>query len=441
MNRKILMGGICGMGMAPLAAFLKNSGENVSGFDDSPDLNMSEWLKHLGVKIGKLDDFKGKVFDECVISSALKRRIGELERLFPNLNIKLRGEKWSEICSSRRLAAVTGSHGKSSVSALLAHAILKTGKSGSGFLVGAIPLDFKPEKYSETGQILVSEIDESDGTIEKFSPEICTALNGDLDHVDTYPDKKSLEKMFSRLFSRTSKSIVIPSGDDLLVRAAKNSNAKVRIVDVSPDEDFDSINRKMAAATFEEIFEEKVSKSIFDDYGGLLRRQEILASGETFTAVADYAHHPRELRAFLKWLSEKYPDKAKFVLFQPHRYTRTKRFAEDFARELVEFSHRELSLGNPCEIRLTKVYAASEPFDQNSESDKISEAAEKLSPDTAYFPKNILQKNEIKNFASEALKSKNSVFAVVGAGDAYFDAKKFFAEARVSSGKFHAQKI
>ena len=117
------MGGICGMGMSPLAAFLAEQGCEIDGLDDAPNPELKKKLEAIGVKFRAPS---GR-YDEIVISTALARRKGEFEPFCAPENIMRRGECWAKICKTRKLTAVVGSHGKSTVSALMAHAITKLG--------------------------------------------------------------------------------------------------------------------------------------------------------------------------------------------------------------------------------------------------------------------------------------------------------------------------
>lgn len=405
--RKFYMMGVCGMGMAPLAAFLKDSGADVEGFDHSPNFDVKSALEKCGVEFAaphKLDADR-----TVVISTALKRKTGEIRETTGCCKILRRGECWAQVCADRKLTAVVGSHGKSTVSALISHAALKTGQD-FGYLVGAVPTDFPMHKYCEAGKVVVSEIDESDGTIENFSPTVTVALNADLDHTDTYADNSKLAEMFARLFARTKKIVLYPKSDKMLARIASESQTPSRAIETPAD--FNAANRAMAAAALEETFGIKPQMSVFDDYRGLLRRQEMLLCTPQCSVIADYAHHPNEVKSFLEWFGKKF-DGEKIVAFQPHRYTRTRRFAEDFARILGDFSER-------AQVYLLPVYAASEPFDTLGESTAIAEKSPriKLASGVEFF----------KIVADKLKKSdaKKMAVAIVGAGDFYFDAKKFF---------------
>ncbi|MBR4597926.1 MAG: hypothetical protein IKO42_05985, partial [Opitutales bacterium] len=239
--------------------------------------------------------------------------------------------------------------------------------------------------------------------------EIAVALNADLDHTDTYKDLPSVGEMFSRLFSRTKKYIVIPEGDEILKRAASGKKAETVFVKI-PKNDFISADKLMAQRALELAFERDFPPDVFDDFAGVGRRQEVLKDCEEFFAIADYAHHPREVAAFFEWLDKNSPEK-KLVFFQPHRYTRTKRFAADFQKI---FSARAQK-GD--KIFILPVYAASEPFDEAATEKIIAKQNLML----AKF-------SEMGNILRDFKKSAKTKFcaAFVGAGDVYFEAKKLF---------------
>ncbi len=404
---KICMGGICGMGMAPLAAFLADSGERVCGFDDAPNPEISRMLESRGIELRKKAEDFTEFYSELIISSALSGRARNLP--IPCGRLMRRGEKWAEICASRRLVAVIGSHGKSTVSALLAHAAHKL-NSDCGWLIGAIPRGMPMHKYCADGKTVFSEIDESDGTIENFSPEITVALNYDLDHTDTYANPEELEDMFARIFARTKKLVIYPSRDGALKKIAERFAPETLSVNVP--ENFIERNVAMAKSAFEASEQCSLQSGIFSDFKGLMRRQEIIADTPELFALADYAHHPSELKIFLEWFSASRAGR-KLVIFQPHRYTRTKKFAKQFA-EILSYHAAKGS-----KVLLLPVYAASENFDAEGTSQaivKLSSGVELVGLDEAE-----------KKLRDELSKGALSL-AVVGAGDYYFEAKKLISK-------------
>ena len=157
------------MGMAPLAMFLRDEGCEVSGFDDNPNPEVKRMLLKKGVKFceSKEPDFDT---DEFIITSALKYVEQNLKGA-PCKKFLRRGVALSEIAKERRLVGVCGSHGKTTTTSLISHAISALSLD-AGYITGAIPNGIPPQKFCEKNKILAAELDESDGTIENFSPEI-----------------------------------------------------------------------------------------------------------------------------------------------------------------------------------------------------------------------------------------------------------------------------
>ena len=415
MPKKIYMGGVCGMGMAPLALFAKSCGMDICGFDDHASKRVAALLEENGISVsGRFDADAAKSADAFVISSALKLRIGT--DIPEGLNPRRRGKFLAdEICRNRKLTAVVGSHGKSTVTAMLAHATRKLGAE-AGYIVGAIPTGFSPSKFCEEGKPIFAEIDESDGTIENFSPEVCLALNADLDHIDQYADSSELAKMFERLFRRTKRHIIILAGDKILLDAALKSGKPFTQVEASSD--FTETNARLAAEAFKRTLnlrkadEVYPNKKTFEDFSGVVRRQERLGNVGALEIYADYAHHPNEIKAFLSWFKERFPNR--IVVFQPHRYTRTKRFAGEFAKILSE---------QDCPVYVAPVYAASEPFDPDGTSERIVRLSDKILPLGSFEEFDSLALRLAEDTKRDGIKR---ALAIVGAGDLYFQAKKIF---------------
>jgi len=402
------MGGICGMGMAPLALFLKADGLSVRGFDDGADPRVKNMLELAGITVdAAYDPALESAADEYVISSALARRIPT----FRAQNILRRGVCLARACAKRRLVAVVGSHGKSSVTAMIAHCINKAERKNCGYLVGALPSRFSPAKYCRDGEVVVAEVDESDGTIENFEPEITVALNADLDHIDQYADSSKIEEMFLRLFARTRRKIILLEDDEILLRAAKASGKPFAVV--KKREEFISTNRAIALKAYAEAFGEEAPKNALEDFAGVRRRQEFLSAKSGALVVADYAHHPNEVSAFLKWFETHCAGGRITVVFQPHRYTRTRRFAAEFAYILSSLKNAETYLMN--------VYPASEPYDPLGSSEVVAALSEKISHLKSDTEFDALMRKKIADAA-------NSKIALVGAGDIYFKAKRILDE-------------
>ncbi len=386
------------MGMAPLALLLKSSDNEVFGFDNCPNAEVVSMLEKNGIRV--FSDFdKGVNADNFIISTAL------LSRDFAGREFKQRGQAFADFCSQRKLISVVGSHGKTSVSNMCAYLINKLGLGGIGYMLGAMPSgDYLPAKNCDLGSYILAEIDESDATIENFSPDICCALNFDLDHTNTYATKSDVIAMFDRLFTRTKSLILVPKSSKELCDIAQNHLGKVIFVDTD-DSDFDSFNKSMASRLMSVISKREIEIEALRDFTGTKRRQEVLLDNDDILAIGDYAHRPSEIEAFFKWLNKK-NSLRKVIFFQPHRYTRTKEFYLDFQKVLLEFA-------KGSKVYILPVYPASEPFDANATSELISKGTNL----------ELISFDELEDSIKKELSKDKLCLAFVGAGDIYFRAK------------------
>jgi UDP-N-acetylenolpyruvoylglucosamine reductase len=371
--------GLGGMGMAPLALYLAESGWRVAGCDDHWREPVRRWLDRRGIAAGACVELPAGV-SRVVYSSA----IGQAHPLLQaararGLGTLRRGEMLAEAVQGRRLIAVVGSHGKTTTTALLIHA-LRTAGHDVGYLLGALFSDPEtPPAHHADAPWVAAEIDESDGTIDSFAPEITVAVNFDWDHADRYQTEAELEATFLNLFRRTRQLVLIPqwcarlrrlaetSGTpfrtfgpegDFSVRAADDDGARLRlalngafvkrVVEVPLGGEFNATNAAAALAAVHTAFGE-VGENPFVGYRGVSRRQDVLLRRPGLTVYADYAHHPTEIAALLRSLRGRSSGRL-LAVFQPHRFSRTRQFAADFTRALSAADR----------VFMVPVYAASE---------------------------------------------------------------------------------
>ena len=202
--KRVLLLGAGGMGMAPLALYLKGSGLQVEAYDDRFREPLRSHLEEAGIKV--LSEPTPSKKPDCVIRSSAIPLNSKLVENWLDLEIPVyrRGEFLARFTSKRKILAVVGSHGKTSTVGILSWALEKVGFPIS-YLVGGLFVDnqLPPGQYIKNSW-LVLEIDESDGTIDFFSPTVTLALNCDWDHVDRYDSKDSMGETFRSLFSRTT---------------------------------------------------------------------------------------------------------------------------------------------------------------------------------------------------------------------------------------------
>ena len=302
---KFLCIGACGMGMAPLALYLRDLGHTVFLYDDYANPVVLPLLQ--GSNFYWLDSLRlPHDLETIVYSSAIAAthplRVSGSEQKIPQF---ARGVFLAKILESKRLIAVAGSHGKTTTTALLIHLFVQL-KFPVSFLLGALwqKENLLPAQCDPTSDWVVAEIDESDGSILAFEPEISIVLNLDWDHPAHYTSVELLESTFTEFFRRTKGVIFIPRGNRLLQSLAQTSSATILYFDPALEcSGISSVNCwNMGAALrcAEHVVDKDLSLALFDGFPGVKRRQECHLKREDLEVWGDYAHHPVEVEAFLK---------------------------------------------------------------------------------------------------------------------------------------------
>lgn len=311
--------GVGGMGMAPLARFLVDKGYAVFGWDDfateerKKQLSFVRWQK--AVSNG---------CDVCIYSSAvdednvLRKAASAVCPCMP------RGAFVAKLLKNERLCVVCGSHGKSTTTAYLIH-FFKLHNLPVNYLGGA---EFQGNayevgcgKYENVWTLL--ELDESDGTIEDFSPDVTVVLNTDWDHPRRYASAEAYRKVFENLAFRTKKCVI--SNESFPSLYAE----RLQIPSASTFCEFDAT---AAGVAFRYLTGQTATASDVAFFPGVKRRQEVLLQTSHLKVLSDYAHHPSELKELLRVLEK--GKTALVVAFEPHRASRLKCYFEDFIREL-----------------------------------------------------------------------------------------------------------
>jgi len=335
------------MGMAPLAIYLAEAGVEVTGWDDGLRPEVASLLEQHGVALcPDLPEQPGLVARSSAIGPAHPLYRCAIDR---GARVLRRGELLAEIVADCRLVAVVGSHGKTTTTGLLIHLLCQAGFD-FGYLLGGLfrGNHYPPARFAPQSDWVVAEIDESDGTVEGFSPEITVAVNFDWDHADRYRSEADLQAAFQRLFQRTTRRVIVPHGSELLARLV-DEEKRLRC---AVEQDFNQANTALAIAAAGQMGA-NLGPGDAVDFPGIQRRQDLLAQVNGVSLLADYAHHPTEISALLDHARRAYPGK-QIVVFQPHRYTRTRQFATAFATALCAADA----------VMLLPVYAASEtPLD------------------------------------------------------------------------------
>ncbi|HWA27642.1 MAG TPA: UDP-N-acetylmuramate dehydrogenase [Lacunisphaera sp.] len=435
--------GAGGMGMAPLGLYLAQIGFRVSGEDDGWNPAVRTLLERAGVVLippGMLPDDAQLVVHSSAVAAAHASRRRATARGLPQVR---RGEMLAEVVKGRKLIAITGSHGKTTTTAMLITA-LQRARLPCGWILGGLFNDdaLAPAQAGE-GDWIVAEVDESDGTIDRFSPEVTLVVNLDWDHADRYPRLADLESAFAALLARTKGAIFIsdacqqsarivacgglaapvqtfgrtgefachtiydkPSGQTL----GLGGRFVVKEAQVRTHGEFNAANATAALAVAQFVGA-AIAPDSLAAYAGVRRRQAVLHAS-SIRVYEDYAHHPTEIRALLGSL-RRAGGKRLVVIFQPHRYSRTAQFKAEFAA----------ALAGADSLFLMDVYAASEsPVAGGTTADiyaelKKSGAAEHVT----YLPGN--DAGLLRTL--EAALRPGDTLAFVGAGDIEQAARDF----------------
>ena len=440
--------GVGGMGLGPLAIYAAELGFSVSGADDAMTGPMRVWLERAQIRL-TAPDFLPEGVELVVISSAIPPAHPALAAAEQRgLPVVRRGELLAELARHRRLVAVCGSHGKTTTTAMLVAALRAAGLS-PGYVGGGLFADAAtPPAAVGASDLFVAEIDESDGTIGRFAPFLTVLVNLDWDHPDHYRTQADLEAAFAALLSRTAGPVLINATCELSARAAAGradvqtfgrggAYALVSSAPAGPARielalagrflpalpaatarafgDFNALNATAALAAAH-LLGADLRSDLLANYPGVRRRQAVLATGAAFTVIEDYAHHPSEIAALLTGLRLRLPAEGRLrVVFQPHRYSRTKQFRAGFAAAL--------SSGDA--LYLLDVYGAGEALIPGGTTVDLAETIRAASPG---LPLVHLAGEHAAVYARLAADLRpGDLVAVVGAGDLDVSARAWLA--------------
>ncbi|MEO8460517.1 MAG: UDP-N-acetylmuramate--L-alanine ligase [Dokdonella sp.] len=454
--------GIGGAGMSGIAEVLHNLGYTVSG-SDRADTATTRRLRELGVRIERGHAAENIVdVDALVVSSAINADNPELvaarERRIP---IVPRAEMLGELMRFRRGIAVAGTHGKTTTTSLVA-SVLAEGGFDPTFVIGGQLTAAGAHARLGTGEYLVAEADESDGSFLLLSPVIAIVTNIDADHLENYGgDYSAMTQAFSDFLHRLPfYGIAVLCSDDQqtaelardmprrIVTYGIESAADVRASDLRadgrrmhfklhlPDADdaiemslnlpgsHNVLNALAACAVGWQLgVDSDAMHEALAGFQGVGRRfdarGEIALDQGSAMLVDDYAHHPRELAAVFAAARGGWPGKRLVVAFQPHRYTRTRDLLDDFANVLAEADV----------LALTDVYPAGETPIAGADGRALARAVRargKVDPVLVPHPRDLRP-------ALTSLLRDGDLLLLCGAGDIGAAASEFAASGEMRS--------
>lgn len=362
--------GIGGIGMSALVRYFKFLNKNVAGYDRTASPLTAE-LATLGIDIHYDDDpdlVKGYDYDVAstlvVYTPAVPNDHMEYQYFLNHgFDIKKRSEVLGLITKDTFCLAVAGTHGKTTTSSILAHLLKETQIPFSAFL-GGISEDFNSNFFFSGNDYSVVEADEFDRSFLRLSPNVACITSMDADHLDIYGNAEELRRSFrdfagrlkpgGKLFVRNGLPLEgitygIEDDSDYCIRNIKIEHGTY-IFDLSTPLTtltgvrFSKPGRHnllnglvafaMAVETGSPIH--RLAEAL-ETFKGVQRRFSYQVRSDDFVFIDDYAHHPTEIDAVFDAISEMHPNKRVLAVFQPHLFSRTKDFADDFAASLSRF--------------------------------------------------------------------------------------------------------
>lgn len=374
--------GIGGIGMSALARYFKTIGKNVSGYDKTPSMLTDELIAS-GIDIhfeDRIDLIPKDYYVEntlVIITPAVPVTHSQwnyfLEREY---EVKKRAEVLGIITKDTFCFAVAGTHGKTTTSSILGHILFESGADVTAF-VGGIVENYNSNLIGTGKTVTVVEADEFDRSFLHLHPNIACVTSMDADHLDIYGTSEEIEASFVEFANKVEDKSQLFITNELPIEGvtcAVNEEAVYRAFNVrvgngsyvfdvqTPTEIIRDIafglpgrhnlmNALMALAMAKTFgtSTEAIAKALAS-FQGIRRRFSYQIKTSNLVYIDDYAHHPTEINAVHQAVRELYPNQKVLAIFQPHLFSRTKDFADDFAKSLSQFD----------EVLLLDIYPARE---------------------------------------------------------------------------------
>ncbi len=419
--------GIGGIGMSALARYFVRIGKNVSGYDKT-ESTLTHELQSEGIEIdfndiSNLENYN-KADTLVVITPAVPDSHKGLKYFGQNnFDIHKRSEVLGEITRDSYCFAVAGTHGKTTTSAILGHILLESGEDVTAF-VGGIVENYNSNIIGSGKRVSVVEADEFDRSFLRLYPDMVCIASMDADHLDIYGDDASIKRSFKAFADKISDNkfrfvpVGLPlDGTTVGIETEADFIAKnIRIVNGKYVFDIKTPREKIADVKFSlpgrhNLMNALMAFAMAETFGtptaaiakalatfkGIRRRFAYQIDTLERVFIDDYAHHPTEIDAVHDALRELYPNDKITAVFQPHLFSRTRDFAEGFARSLSRFD----------EVLLMEIYPAREFPIEGIDSNMLLQKMD-------LHNKKLVSKNDLVNVIK---KSENRILVTIGAGD------------------------
>jgi len=375
--------GIGGIGMSALARYFNALGKHVAGTDRHSS-ELTRTLEAEGSHVLHSTDadripeiFKTDNDSLIVYTPAVSESNPQYQYFLSHgYSIRKRAQVLGDISRGTTTLAVAGTHGKTTTTAILAHLLKHSGAKVSAFL-GGISENYRSNLILAGNEVIVVEADEYDRSFLQLAPNIAAITSMDADHLDIYGEAGQLEdsfKAFAGLLPQDGKlffkkglpligtSIAVEEEADIRVLNIRITNGSylfdldlqgelLQDLQLSLPGKHNLFNAATALSmAFSYGIPAEALKAALSEFKGVSRRFSYRIRTEQFTLIDDYAHHPEEIRAAHEAVRAMHPGKEVLVIFQPHLFSRTRDFAEDFAASLDLFD----------QVRLLDIYPARE---------------------------------------------------------------------------------
>ncbi len=412
--------------MSAIARYFSVNGKRVAGYDKTSS-PITKSLNEIGIEIHFEDavksipiSFLDKEKTLVVYTPAIPSDHQELNYFINNkFSVLKRAEILGEITKNTFCLGVAGTHGKTTTSSILGH-IMQPEKATS--FLGGIAENYNSNLILGEDKISVVEADEFDRSFLKLSPNIACVTSMDADHLDIYGENEQLQQSFRDFANKVSDTLIVAKGLPLKgltyavneIADYKAYNVRINegkyVFDVqTPTSEIKNIEfhlpgnhnmmNALAALAMADVYGVSLEsiKEQLKTFRGVKRRFSYKIKTENIVLIDDYAHHPTEINAVEHSVREMYPNDKVLAVFQPHLFSRTKDFADDFAAALSKFD----------EVLLLDIYPARELPIKGVTSSWLLDKMESEN-------KKLISKEKLSN---EVLKSESKIVVMLGAGD------------------------
>ena len=362
--------GIGGIGMSALARYFNEAGIKVSGYDKTPSA-LTNQLSEEGIDIHYEDniDLIDKTAQLVVFTPAVPTNHKELF-YYGNHHYTLvkRSEVLGAITKSSFNICIAGTHGKTTTSTMIAH-ILRDSEYGCNAFLGGISVNYNTNFWANENNVSVVEADEYDRSFLKLSPDVAVITAMDPDHLDIYGTAENMEEAFIQFTQKIKpgglllskyglKRVAELKGDhhftyhlsdqradvyaenirlingsylfDVIIKGWKLANV---LLNMGGMHNIENVLAAITIAHHLEVEDDKILKAV-GNFKGVRRRFEYIVKNNAQVYIDDYAHHPEELKALIEGARNLFDGKKCTVVFQPHLFSRTRDFADEFAAVL-----------------------------------------------------------------------------------------------------------